>query len=188
MTGDDIASFVALFSILLVVGGGFLLSSRIGMGQALRNLMTWALIFVGFIAAYALWDDVRGEFQPAQTVMQNDATVLNRAGDGHFYATLDVNGVPVRFLVDSGATDVVLTRADAARAGIDVNDLAFLGRAFTANGVVETASVRLDSIGGGPGLRASVNGGELGISLLGMEYLERFSRIEIVDGQMRLIP
>ncbi|MGR3492863.1 MAG: retropepsin-like aspartic protease family protein [Shimia sp.] len=188
MTGDDIASLVGLTFLLLVIGGGFLLSQRIGMGQALKNLLTWVLIFIGFIAAYALWDDVQGEFQPTQAVMQGNETVLTRAGDGHFYATLDVNEVPVRFLVDSGATDVVLTRADAMRAGINVDDLAFLGRAYTANGVVETASVALDSIGDGPGLRASVNGGELGISLLGMEYLERFSRIEIEGREMRLIP
>jgi clan AA aspartic protease (TIGR02281 family) len=57
-----------------------------------------------------------------------------------------VNDAPIRFVVDTGATDLVLSPADAARAGIDPDGLIFSGQAFTANGMVETAPVLLDTV------------------------------------------
>ena len=96
------------------------------------------------------------------------------------------------FVVDTGATEIVLSRADAKRAGIAMDDLLFFGRANTANGVVETAPVRLDRLSLGDqearNIRAFVNGGEMEGSLLGMAYLNRFSRIEISGNELRLIP
>jgi aspartyl protease family protein len=110
--------------------------------------------------------------------------------DGHFYVTMEVNGAPIRFVIDTGASELVLSRADAARAGIDPDGLIFSGRAFTANGMVETAPVTLASVvlGGvaDTGVPAVVNAGEMPESLLGMSYLERFSRMEIANGRMVL--
>ena len=63
-----------------------------------------------------------------------------RSADGHYYLTMEVNGAPIRFVVDTGATELVLSRADAERAGIDTGGLIYSGRAFTANGMVETAA------------------------------------------------
>ena len=57
--------------------------------------------------------------------------------------TLEINGTPVRFMVDTGASDIVLSRRDAERVGIDPAALGYLGRARTANGTVPTARVRL---------------------------------------------
>ena len=115
-----------------------------------------------------------------------------RQSDGHFYATLDVNGAPVRFVVDTGATGIVLSRRDAEQAGFDIDALVFSGRARTANGPVQTAFVRLDTLEFAgrrdAGLRASVNGGQLDTSLLGMDYLGRFDRIEISGQTLRLVP
>jgi aspartyl protease family protein len=121
-----------------------------------------------------------------------DEIVLRRARDGHFHAEVGVNGHPVRFIVDTGATEIVLSRDDAAAAGIDTGALLYIGRARTANGIVRTAPVRLESLALGgrvdTGIRATVSEGDMGVSLLGMTYLERFSRIEIAGGEMRLIP
>ena len=65
-----------------------------------------------------------------------------------------------------------------------------MGRAMTANGPVETATVRLDEISLGPitdsNVAAVVNGGEMGTSLLGMGYLQRFASIEISNGTLTL--
>jgi aspartyl protease family protein len=101
-----------------------------------------------------------------------------------------VNGTPVDFVVDTGATDMVLSREDAARIGLDPGDLAYTGIASTANGQVRTARVRLDevSLGGitDRGVTASVNAGEMSGSLLGMSYLHRFERIEIANGRLIL--
>ena len=55
------------------------------------------------------------------------------AADGHYYLSVDINGAPVNFVVDTGATDLVLTRKDAARVGLDPDSLIYQGRANTAN-------------------------------------------------------
>ena len=94
-----------------------------------------------------------------------------------------INNVPVDFLVDTGASQVVLTIDDAARVGLDPDSLAYIGTAFTANGEVATAPVRLDRVELGDmvdtRVRASVNSGQMESSLLGMSYLSRFESIEI---------
>ncbi|MCG8440596.1 MAG: TIGR02281 family clan AA aspartic protease [Caulobacterales bacterium] len=102
--------------------------------------------------------------------------------DGHFWARADVNGAPVRFLVDTGATVVALTAADAARAGFPPEELAFDTRVRTAAGHANAASVTLKRIAIGPieqrDVRAMVVRDGLDDSLLGMSFLGRLSRIE----------
>lgn len=106
-----------------------------------------------------------------------DKTTLIADSNGHFITTGVVNGVSLRFLVDTGATSVVLSSADARRAG--VNYLA--GRRSltqTANGVVPVYNVKLDTIRVGDitlnGVDAAVIEGErLPIALLGMSFLNR---------------
>ena len=101
-----------------------------------------------------------------------------------------MNGTPVRFVIDTGASDMVLSNADARAVGLDTDRLAYLGRAQTANGTVPIARVTLDSVALGDvtdrNVGASVNGGEMFGSLLGMSYLERFGRIEIANGRLIL--
>ena len=164
---------------------------RHSMGNFLQQMAAWGFIFVGFIAAYGLWGDIRRTVLPAQaTFTEQGDIVLTRASDQHFYATLDVNGSPVRFVIDTGATGIVLSKTDAARAGLDPTDLVFYQEAMTANGVVRTAPVRLGSLALGPvvdvNVPAFVNEGLMDNSLLGMSYLQRFDRIEIAGDELRL--
>src|SRR5688500_2881518 len=51
----------------------------------------------------------------------SDAIVLDREYNGHFYADVQINGSPIRVLVDTGATGIALSRSDAQRAGIAVS-------------------------------------------------------------------
>ena len=87
------------------------------------------------------------------------------------------------FLVDTGASQVVLNQEDAARIGLNPDTLNYSGIAQTANGEVATAPVRLDRVELGEikdiRVIASVNSGQMESSLLGMSYLSRFKSIEI---------
>jgi aspartyl protease family protein len=125
---------------------------------------------------------------PIQTVAGGEISVP-RAEDGHYYLTLDINGTPIPFMVDTGATGMVLTLEDAGRLGIARDSLMFLGEARTANGTVRTASVTLPVVELGPfrteNFRAFVNEGEMDGSLLGMDYLGQF-HLEFRGGQMVL--
>ncbi|MEM8592732.1 MAG: TIGR02281 family clan AA aspartic protease [Pseudomonadota bacterium] len=191
MSGDNLASLLYLVLLLTVIGGAFFVSNRPSLGQTARQLGTWFLIFVGFIVAYGLWDDVQGEFTTNQALVAGNEISVPRMPDGHFYLTLDINDVPVEFVVDTGATDVVLSEEDAARIGINIDDLAFFGQAMTANGPVDIARVTLDTVELGnfqdTQVRASVNSGQMDISLLGMTYLNRFNTLQIQDGRLTLI-
>lgn len=191
MTSEDIGnlSYLALLGAALVFW--FMVQNRDSVGKTLQQAMAWGLIFIGAIAVVGLWDDIRQTVRPRQGMLTEAGTIeVPRAGDGHYYLTLAVNGVPVEFMVDTGATEVVLTQDDARRAGIDTDGLAYVGRALTANGEVRTAPVRLDKVDLGPvsdrNLRAWVNAGDMDQSLLGMSYLQRFSRIEIGGGALVL--
>ncbi len=169
---------IALFGVLVFSILGSLLTRR----GAVRNGLVWLLIFGGAFVASGEWDNLRPYFEPQPTFSEARIEVP-KGPDNHFRLTLQINDVPVDFLVDTGASQVVLTRADAARVGYNPEDLAFIGTAFTANGEVATAPVRLDSVVLGDirdtRVRASVNGGDMESSLLGMSYLGRFESIEI---------
>jgi len=191
MNADQIASIAYLGLLLAAVGGWFFVSNRNSLGKTAQMAALWGLIFLGVVAAYGLWEDIRRTAVPIQTVSSEGQIQLPRAADGHFYAVLDLNGTPVNFMVDTGATQVVLMANDAARVGVDVDKLPFLGRAQTANGPVEIAYTTIDQINFGPesdtNVGVSVTKSDMGISLLGMSYLGRFETIQIGQDQMILI-
>lgn len=191
MSGDQIGSLAYLVLLGVVIAGWHLVANRRQLGKLAQQAAIWIFIFLGAIVAVGLWSDIRDTVAPRQAVMQDGAQiVVPMQPDGHFYLLLEVNGTPVRFVVDTGATEMVLSAEDATRVGLKPEALVFSGRAFTANGMVETAPVRLETVALGgvvdQGLRAVVNSGDLGESLLGMSYLRRFERIEISGGQMVL--
>jgi aspartyl protease family protein len=191
MTGNDLARLLYLGILLLFLLGVFGFGGRASL-RGLRDLLVWALIFLMAILAYSFRDRLHDTLFPVTTTRISDEVIeLRRQPDGHFHADLEVNGAPVRFMVDTGASQVVLSRADAERAGIDVDALNFLSRAQTANGTVMLAPVRLRRIVFGGvetnNVRASVSAGNLDVSLLGMDFLARFSKIEIEGDRMRLI-
>lgn len=188
---DTLARVVYLLLLLGFVGGFFLWGGR-GLGRNFRDLTIWVLIFAMVVIAYGFRDVLRDELLPAAMVqVAGDTIELRRASDGHFHATLEVNGRRVRFMVDTGASDIVLSRADAERVGLDPAELRYLGSALTANGPVATAPVRLAVVQFGDftdtDVRATVNAGALDVSLLGMSYLDRFDSIQISGERMRLV-
>ena len=112
---------------------------------------------------------------------------LVRSPDGHFYADATVNGAQVRFMIDTGASFVALTREDAQRAGI------FLGsdrmEAIGAGGAFEVTPVTIQRISLGALSATDVQGAvadELNVSLLGQSFLERVGSVEIRGDRMVL--
>ena len=192
MSGESLASLGYLALLLVALGGAYLASHRQSVGKSLQMALVWGMIFLGCMAVYGLWGDISRDYgRNSLPITQQDGTIaLPRAPDGHYYVTAEVNGAAIDFLVDTGASDIVLSRADAARIGFDLEKLAFLGSARTANGVVPIAYIRLKAIQLGPyldqGLSVAINGGEMEKSLLGMSYLGLFGRIEIAQDQLIL--
>jgi aspartyl protease family protein len=188
MDNDDVARLAYLSLLVLAIIGWVFVEYRGRMGFALRSAVAWVMIFVGLTAGYGLWTDMQDRM--AASVDTTDGTIaLPRARDGHYYAPLTINDNDVEFMVDTGATQMVLSLQDAEQLGIDPTSLAFLGEAQTANGIVRTARVVLPVVEFGPfrdtDVVAYVSEGEMDGSLLGMSYLGKF-RIEIAQGEMIL--
>jgi len=184
MDSYDMGRLTYLVLLGVAVAGYFIAENRDSLGKVARQAIVWGLIFLGVIAGFGLWNDIRDDVMARQSVIAATGQIqVPRGVDGHFYLTLRLNDTPVEFVVDTGATDVVLTRQDAARAGIDLQNLNFIGSANTANGTVRTAPARVKTVELGQitdrNLPVFVNGGDMDTSLLGMTYLRRFERIEI---------
>ena len=190
MSSDQTADAIYLSLLGGVLLLSYLLASRINIGKMLQQMGIWVLIFMGAIAVISMWPEIQRTITPRQSVVDGTTIVLPRARDGHYYLTLDINNVPVEFVVDTGASQVVLTQDDAKRIGLNPSSLSYLGSASTANGTVRTAAVRLDTVSLGAitdtRVRAVVNDGEMNGSLLGMTYLSNFDSITIKDGELIL--
>jgi aspartyl protease family protein len=131
---------------------------------------------------------------PADTsggnVQAADGSVrLEREPDGHFYADVQINGATVNALVDTGASGIALSRADARKAGVatSIGMPNVIGQG--ADGEVYGEIVTLDSISLGSqsaeGMRAMVlNAGEQ--TLLGQDFLSKFENVEIRGDTMVL--
>ena len=130
---------------------------------------------------------------PAAPAPSQDAygeASIAKSPDGHFWADAQVDGQPVRFLVDTGATAVALTSDDARKLGIQPEGLTYNYTVMTANGPARAAAVKLDNVAVG---RAEVTGVEafvidkgLETSLLGMTFLGRLSKFEATPNALVL--
>ncbi|MBT3978500.1 MAG: TIGR02281 family clan AA aspartic protease [Rhodospirillaceae bacterium] len=100
------------------------------------------------------------------------------------------NGARVRFMIDTGASDIVLSPADARAIGIDPATLRYTRVYQTANGLGRGASYRLETLAIGPiefrDVAVSINQAEMNVSLLGMAFLDRLSTFEISGRRMTL--
>lgn len=182
-----------VFIVLAAIAGSRRSFARIG-----AELGVWLALMVGMVVLYAYRFELQAvasrtfsELIPSQpAVTSDDSVVLRRSLDGQFHVDAQVDEVPVRFLIDTGASGIVLTSADAARIGIDRSQLRFTQLFETANGVIRGAAVRLHTLRIGPllfsDIAASVGEGDLSECLLGMHLLEKLSSVEIRNGSLIL--
>jgi aspartyl protease family protein len=114
---------------------------------------------------------------PAATSHEIRTASLRKEGDGHYWATARVNGVSIKFLVDTGATLVALNKRDARRIGLDTDNLKRTIDVRTAAGRVSAAGaeIREMEIDGVTveNVSAVVIDDGLEHSLLGMSFLNR---------------
>ncbi|ABG32624.1 TIGR02281 family clan AA aspartic protease [Roseobacter denitrificans] len=192
MDSFDTGQLIYLILLGLMVSGWFFMQGRGSWNKTLQQAAAWAFIFGGAVVAYGLWDDISRTVLPQQSVFADEnRIVVPRSPNGHYYIEAEVNGAPVRFVLDTGATSLVLTQKDAEAAGLLRDELTYYGRAMTANGEVRTAPVRLDTMKLGHvtdrDVVAVVNEGEMNNSLLGMTYLQKWGKIQIADNTLTLM-
>lgn len=116
--------------------------------------------------------------------------VLTRQRDGHFYANASVDGVQLRFLVDTGASIIALTGDDAEALGLSWDEASLKPIGRGASGVVNGVPVRIDRIEiegiEARGVEAAIIPEGLDVSLLGQSFLSKVENVEISGNEMRL--
>ena len=199
-TRDEQIQLTHALLLVAVIGGAAIAHGRFQARQALRHAAIWvglgAVLLLGYsfrTEFQAMGERLTGELLPhrAQEALGGGVTIRAGAG-GHFIAEALVNGVAIRFLVDTGASEVVLSPRDAERLGFDLKSLSFNRMYQTANGTVTGAPVRLEDIRIGDitvrDVRASVNGAAMKRSLLGMSFLGRLGGYRVDGDVLTLSP
>ena len=186
---------IYFLSWLVLAGSGLVLAIRREPLKQLRNAAIWLALGLALVIGYSFKDELGsrllGELVPQRGTANPDGSVTFRAGeDGHFHVEARINGTRLRMLVDTGASQVVLSPSDARRLGIDTAGLDFRHLSETANGPVSGAPVTLREITVGSvrliDVMASVNGAEMSESLLGMTFLSRLSGFEVSGDRLTL--
>ena len=196
---EERASLVYGVLLHAFVGGAVIVHPRFRPKRAFASALIWlalgALVFAGYAYRFdleSIADRLLSELVPGFGVVADGAVSFRARAGGHFVVEAEVDGTRVRFLVDTGASDVVLSPADAKRLGFAPDSLSFTKRYRTANGIVLGAPVPLGRIRIGPisvsDVAASVNGAPMTRSLLGMSFLDRLSGYEVRDGTLVLRP
>jgi aspartyl protease family protein len=174
-----------------------------GLGSAVRNIALWLLILLVLVAGYQyryelqdVASRVTAGLIPGSPISYlaadgTESVVLEKTTGGHFEARASVNGEPVRFVVDTGATATVLTAADAAAAGIDPGSLSYSVPVATANGRARAAQAEVEEISIGSITRNDMTvlvaePGRLGRSLLGMNFIATLSGFDVRGDRLTL--
>lgn len=198
MQESDYQNFIYLALLLVLLVSSLLSRRDLDFKKVLKYLAIWALIGFVVVALYAYrfeFSDfksrIAGELNPTKArIGKEGALVINLSQDGHFYLDTKINGAPIRFMIDTGASDITLSLADAKKIGINVKNLNFNKVYQTANGKsfgasvmleeVEVANVKFVKVG------ASVNNAPMGVSLLGMSFLRQFRKYEFYQDRLEL--
>lgn len=198
---------VGYLAIILIFVGSALLGRNLGAGEILRATVGWLAILLILVGAYAYREELSavggrllGAFAPGVPISGRiageadvDSVVIVRAIDGHFAVRADVDGVTLMLMVDTGASFVTLTTADAARVGVDVAALRFGVPIRTANGTIQAAPVTVGKLAVGSIERTEVPAlvapsGSLDQSLLGMSFLNTLDGYAISGDRLVLTP
>ena len=184
MTNDlHFGSLYILMALMLLAGA--LIGRRAPLAKGLTSILAFVLIFGAGFIVFSFRDDLgyvaqrlESEATGKPVELAGDVIRVPMAIDGHFWLEADVNGVPVNFLVDSGATMTTIGRKTAGLAGVPVSERRNqLVR--TGNGVIRVASARAQTVTLGgierKNVRMFVADGD-DLNVLGMNYLTSLKR------------
>lgn len=158
-------------------------------------MLTWLILILTVGGAYSFKDVLLHSRVIAYLLPgygyknKNNSITFRKSNNGQFYIITKINNKYIRCLLDTGASDVILSRQDAVRVGINTKDLVFDRRYNTANGAIYAASTIVEQLAISDlvihNVRVSVSGSALKQSLLGMSVLKNF-RFVIDDDSLTI--
>ncbi len=119
-----------------------------------------------------------------------NGVTLERQSDGHFYASANIQGRDIRFLVDTGASAVALTARDAETMGLSWNpaELTLVGRGVSGDVMGKPVIIPSIQVGDlhAENVQAAIIPEGLDVSLLGQSFLSNVGTVNISDNKMTL--
>ena len=136
-------------------------------------------------------DRVLSDLFPSKAINKNqEQLILNIAQDGHYYLNIKIKNHEVRFMIDTGASDVVIDEKIALKLGYDLQKINYDKVFQTANGQSYGASISFDEVDVSGvkfyNVQASITNSNLVIPLLGMSFLQKFYKYEFFRDKLIL--
>lgn len=199
MGESDTASLIYSLLLLVLVGSA-LISRSLPIGQTIKMALGWVGIFAVIFLLVSfrpemkmIWERVTGELGfGGKPAISGAPTTLRKAEDGHFWVNAQVNGTPVRFMVDSGASFTALSTDAARSAGVKPDAMAMKVVLETANGIVEADRATAATLQVGSlvmkdhAVVVSSSFGETNV--LGMNFLSALESWRVEGSNMILVP
>jgi aspartyl protease family protein len=182
--------------ILLLVSS--LAARRLPLGYVAKAGLAWIAIFATLFAIFSfrfefigIWERVKADISgTAGQNVSGEAIELRRQDDGHYWLMVNINGKPVRFMVDSGATMTAINASTAREAGVEADGYPIIlgtanGRVAAKRGVVRLLSVGPHSIENHQ-VVVSERFGD--VNVLGMNFLNTMQSWRVEANMMVLQP
>ncbi len=184
--------------ILLLISS--LAARRLPLGYVAKAGLAWIAIFAALFAVFSfryefirIWERVKADISgTAGQSITSEAIALRRQDDGHYWLQVKVNGTPVRFMIDSGATLTAMNANTAKDAQVEVETAGYPVMLGTANGLVAAKRGTIRSLKIGPHVianhRVVVSENFGGTNVLGMNFLEFMNSWKVEGNVMVLQP
>lgn len=184
----DPANLTYLILLLIFIGSFAFL--RGNLSKNINYLLIWAGIIVALIFGYQIYEKMT-----SRPVQNADGSYDLRIPYDEYYqgyvVYFDANDATVQAIIDTGASQIVMTYDDAQNSGLEPENLRFDSEVSTANGVTHVATAKLDKLAFGDVLFENVDvlvaqDDDLEITLLGMNLLRQFESFN-ANGEVLLI-
>lgn len=195
MTNDVmLGGLYLLMAAMLVLGS--LMTRREPAARLFTMALAWVAIFGAGFVLFTFRDDLGWVMQrlraeaTGEPVTQGAEIRVPMAIDGHFWVDAKLNGEPVKFLVDSGATMTTIGRDTAQRARVSVSRTANQA-VRTGNGVIRVSSARASTLQVGTVERRDMAmhvADAADLNVLGMNFLSSLERWGVEGRWLVLVP
>lgn len=196
-TGEDWMWALRGLGFAILISAALLHAGPISWAEKLRHAAIWVAVIVVILLGYSYRRELAdvghrllGQITGAQPLPAGPNEMVVTRQDSGFFIIGEVNGQRVRFLIDTGATGVVLSPADAERLGVDLASLSFDQPSETANGIGFGARHTLEALTVGPArmrnVEATVNKAEMSSSLLGLSVLSDLKSFRVEGDRLYL--
>lgn len=188
----------AIGAMMIGILGSLLLGRVPVLGRIMRTVSTLGLMGILLLVVLQLsrldprFEMAVPEFGLPSQVVEGGETRVEMSRDGHFWVRAEVNGVPARFLVDTGATLTAISTITADAAGLEPRQGGLPIRVQTANGAVAADMTSIDEMRFGNvaarGLDAIIAPGLGHTNVMGMNLLSRLASWRVEGTTMILVP